>query len=231
MDRQFWSCSSMRFSWHLSRDVKKCWSSRASRFLAQLLRIELVPILVDESQLCERHPILLSDNFLHRIAERDNRQRLLCAWNREVFAHLLILNSRVDSGNNPFIPRGQLHVLDCPASVNKVETRSRSGSNNHCEVSTHNPTPRCTILGQLFQHLLLLDKNEPPLLLVVARSRGASSLKDPQLYLSRNTLRIELTNIQLTQNRLVGIQTLLSQVYAGISTNLKEFPFLGRFDY
>src|SRR6267378_4632425 len=217
-------------SWHFWWMRRVVCLAAGVRFLAQLLRVELVPILVYESQLCERHTILLSDNFLHGIAERDNRQRLQCAWNREVFAHLLILDPSVDSGNDPFIPRSQLHVLDSPTSVNKVETGSRSSKDDHCKVSTRDPAPGRTILSQHLQHLLPLDKNEPPLLLVVARSRGASSLKDPQLYLSRNILRIELTNIQLTQNRLVGIQTLLSQVYAGISTNLKEFPWLGGFD-
>src|SRR6266851_8837835 len=136
----------MRFSWHLSRDVKKCWSSRASRFLAQLLRIELVPKLVDRNQLCERHPLLLSDNLLHRIAEPNNHHRLQRTGNRKILPHLLILDPRVDSGDNPLIPRSKLHILDSPPRVNPVETESRIRENNHGKVSTRNPAPRCAIL-------------------------------------------------------------------------------------
>src|SRR2546430_11867304 len=71
-------------------------------------------------------------------------------------------------------------------------------------------SPRRTVLRQSLHHPRLFDQNEPQLLSVVAGSRGASSLKDSQLNLGRDFLRIELANIQLAQNDLVGIHPLLS---------------------
>src|SRR5260370_30969209 len=130
--------------------------------------------------------------------------------NLNVSAHLLLVNPSVDSRHYTMLPRGQLHVLDRPASVNKVKTRSRSRNNNHRKVSTHNPTPRCTILCQLLHHLLLLDENEPPLLPIICGPRGSSSLENLQLHLCRNFLRIELANMQLGQNRLVPFHVLPS---------------------
>src|SRR6266566_3033225 len=89
------------------------------RFLAQLLRIELVPVLVDESQLREGHPILLPNNPLHRIAEPNNHHRLQCARNGEILPHLLILDPRVDSGDDSLIPGGYIHLL---LSVSMLES-------------------------------------------------------------------------------------------------------------
>src|SRR5712664_3446992 len=105
----------------MARDCVESLVTRGWRFLHQLLRIELVPILVDESQLREWHPILLPNNLPYRIAEPNNREGFETTRNRKVSAHLLILNPSVDSGNNPLLPRRQLHVLDSPTSVNKVE--------------------------------------------------------------------------------------------------------------
>src|SRR3989442_12679333 len=138
-----------------------------SRFLAQLLGIEFVPVLVDEWQIRERHSILLPNDPLQRIPEPNDHHRLQRAGNREILPHLLILNPRVDSGDDSQIPSSQLHILDSPTSVDQVKTKRRIRKNNHRKTSTRAPAPRRTILSQPLQHLSYLDENEPPLLLLV----------------------------------------------------------------
>src|SRR2546425_6017494 len=125
--------------------------------LHQFLGIELVPVLVDESQLDQRHTFLLPNNLLHRITETNDHDSLQCTRDCEILPHLLILDSRIDTGDNSLIPRSQFHVLDCPSSVDSVKAESRIRKNNHCKVSARNPAPGSTILCQLLDHLPFLD--------------------------------------------------------------------------
>src|SRR5207245_10531293 len=111
---------------------------------------------------------------------------------------------------NRVVQRSHRHILESPTSVNEVKAKGRFGKNNHRKISPRTPAARGAILCQPLQHLPLLDQNEPPLLLVVAGSGGAGSLKNPRLHLCRDLLRIELANIQLAHYDLVGIHLRLS---------------------
>src|SRR2546425_13363126 len=75
----------------------------------------------------------------------------------KILPHLLILNPRVDSGDDSQIPSSQLHILDSPTSVDQVKTKRRIRKNNHRKTSTRDPAPRRTILSQPLQHLSFLD--------------------------------------------------------------------------
>src|SRR5947199_8702714 len=114
--------------------------------LAYFLCIEFVAEFVDESYLRNGHAILLPNYLLDWIAKTYHHSGLDIGWETEISTHGFFLDSRIDSGDYPVVPRGELHLLDCASGVDEVEPQFGVSQDDDCKVCHSDPRPTCAIL-------------------------------------------------------------------------------------
>jgi len=161
--------------------------------------------LVDECYFRNGHAILFPNYFLDRIAKTYHHGGLDFGRESKIPSHCFFLDSRIDSGDHSVVPRRQLHLLDRASCVDEVEPQFGVCQDDNRKVSAGDPRTTRTILRQLLYRFLVLDEYESQVLLVISRSRGSRRFKDLHLHIGRDLLRAVLSNVQFSQNCLMGI--------------------------